>query len=112
MAYYGLLVRDVTSGADEIWLRFVDGRPVSGISIEFVDWCCGKLELMGKKAFLMVWDNASWHISHEVCEWIRNHNRQVKVEGKGVRVVLCLLPIRSPWLNPIEPRWIHATQGG
>ncbi len=20
---------------------------------------------------------------------------------------MCLLPIKSPWLNPIEPKWVH-----
>ena len=64
VAGYGLLVRDPITCAEDIWLRFVDGRPVSGITTEFVDWCCAKLELMGKRAFLRVWDNASWHISH------------------------------------------------
>ncbi|MGH3147503.1 MAG: transposase, partial [Rubrobacter sp.] len=27
--------------------------------------------------------------------------------GSGVRVVCCLLPVKSPWLNPIEPMWVH-----
>jgi hypothetical protein len=26
---------------------------------------------------------------------------------KGVRIISCLLASRSPWLNPIEPEWIH-----
>jgi hypothetical protein len=24
-----------------------------------------------------------------------------------VRIVSCLLPKKSPWLNAIEPKWIH-----
>ena len=24
-----------------------------------------------------------------------------------VRILSCLLPKKSPWLNPIEPMWIH-----
>jgi hypothetical protein len=40
-------------------------------------------------------------------ESVRAHNRQVKVEGQGVRLVICQLPIKSPWLNPIEPKWTH-----
>ena len=39
--------------------------------------------------------------------WIRDHNRQVKATGHGVRLIVCPLPIKSPWLNPIEPRWVH-----
>ncbi len=25
----------------------------------------------------------------------------------GVRIISCYLPTRSPWLNAIEPKWIH-----
>ncbi len=60
----------------------------------------------GKKALLVVWDNASWHISREVRQWVRAHNREAKRTG-GVRLVLCQLPANSPWLNHIEPRWVH-----
>ena len=35
------------------------------------------------------------------------HNRQVKQTGTGVRMVVCPLPVKSPWLNPIEPKWMH-----
>ena len=55
---------------------------------------------------LLVWDNASWHVSQRVRSWIKAHNRRVKRAG-GVRIVACYLPIKAPWLNPIEPCWIH-----
>jgi hypothetical protein len=106
LAAYGLLVRTANS-PESIWLRFVDGRPLSVVTIPFLDWCCAKLDAQGKRALLLVWDNAPWHISHAVQDWIHDHNRQVKREGKGVRILPCPLPVKSPWLNPIEPRWIH-----
>jgi len=31
----------------------------------------------------------------------------VRREGKGVRIVACPLPTKSPWLNSIEPKWMH-----
>ena len=40
--------------------------------------------------------------------WIREHNSKAKQEGKGVRILPCFLPTKSPWLNPIEPKWVHA----
>lgn len=58
-------------------------------------------------ALLLVWDNASWHISTTVTDWIRQHNRQVKQNGQGVRILTCQLPVKAPWLNPIEPKWVH-----
>jgi hypothetical protein len=30
-----------------------------------------------------------------------------KGEKEGVRVISRLLPKKSPWLNPIEPKWMH-----
>ncbi len=38
--------------------------------------------------------------------WIRQHNQTVKTSG-GVRILVCHLPVKSPWLNPIEPKWVH-----
>ena len=40
-------------------------------------------------------------------EWIGAHNGKVKEEGEGVRILACALPTKSPWLNPIEPKWAH-----
>lgn len=112
LACYGLLLRwpavEPAEATEEVWLRFVDGRPVSSITTQYLAWCCEKLAARGKMALLLIWDNASWHISHEVCTWIRAHNQAVKRSGEGVRIVVCLLPVKSPWLNPIEPHWIHA----
>jgi transposase len=59
------------------------------------------------RALLLVWDNASWHTSQRVRTWIGDHNRQVKQQGGGVRILPCRLPSKSPWLNPIEPKWVH-----
>lgn len=100
---YGLYLPEL----EQTWLRFVDGRPVSAITTQFLRWSCEKLAAVGKKALLLVWDNASWHKSKEVRSWIVSHNREVKKSGGGVRIVPCLLPKQSPWLNPIEPKWVH-----
>ena len=101
---YGLYLPEL----DETWLRFVDGRPVSDITKRFLSWCSEGLEAAGKKVLVLVWDNASWHASKEVRRWIGEHNREVKEGGKrGVRIISCYLPKKSPWLNPIEPKWTH-----
>ena len=110
LACYGLLVScpgDPELAQEQVWLRFVDGRPVSAVTTQFLGWACAKLQGLGKTALLLVCDNASWHLSHEVRHWIREHNRQVRQAGKGVRLIVSYLPIKSPWLNPIEPRWAH-----
>jgi hypothetical protein len=63
---------------------------------------------MGKRVMPLIWDNATWHLSKQVRQWIKQHNAQVKQTGKGVRLIVCHLPVKSPWLNAIEPKWIHA----
>jgi transposase len=110
LACYGLLVScpaDPATLPEQVWLRFVEERPCSTVTTQYLAWCCEKLEKMGKQALLMVWDNASWHSSQAVRQWMREHNREVRKNGKGVRIVPCYLPIKSPWLNRIEPHWVH-----
>ena len=88
-------------------LRFVNGRPVSDITTQFLKWCCTELQKQGKTAWLLIWDNASWHNSKIVRSWIREHNSKVMKEKIGVRILPLYLPTKSPWLNPIEPKWVH-----
>jgi hypothetical protein len=68
LACYGMYL----PGIGETWLRFVDGRPVSAITTQFLSqflsWCCEKREARssnggareGSAPYL--WDNASSHI--------------------------------------------------
>ena len=39
-------------------LRFVAGRPVSQVTEDFLAWACDRLAAEGKRALLLVWDNA------------------------------------------------------
>jgi hypothetical protein len=55
----------------------------------------------------LIWDNASRPISREVRAWSKAHNRRVKAVGGGRRLLVCRPPRRGPWLNPIEPEWVH-----
>jgi hypothetical protein len=109
LACYGVLLRGAAlEPGEQIWLRFVDGRPLSAVTIPFLAWACECLQAQGVRVWALIWDNASWHISKAVCAWIRAHNRQVKHDGQGVRLLVCCLPSKSPWLNPIEPKWVHS----
>ncbi len=99
---YGLLRNDT----GQMLLRFVQGRPVSQVTEDYLAWVCARLAAEGKKALLLVWDNASWHVSQRVRAWIKAHNRAAKRAG-GVRIVVCGLPVKAPWLNAIEPKWAH-----
>jgi transposase len=111
LACYGVLVRqwnEVGECDERMLLRFVDGRPVSAVTTQFLDWCCAQLAGERKTALLLVWDHASWHGSKAVRTWIWAHNRAVRRGEAKIRIIVCPLPTKSPWLNPIEPQWMHA----
>ncbi len=50
-------------------------------------------------------------MSKQVKTWLREHNHTVLQDtqmGKaGVPIIPCWLPTKSPWLNRIEPKWVH-----
>jgi len=103
LACYGLWLPE----RERMRLRFVAGRPVSGVTCAFLAWVAEQLAAGGVRVLALVWDNASWHISQEVRAWLRQHNRRVKAAGSGCRLLVCRLPTRSPWRNAIEPKWGH-----
>lgn len=110
LSCYGMLVRyqdEMGEDSQGLWLRFVDGRPVSELTVAFLEYACEKVEALGKGVLALVWDNAGWHTSKRLRSWVRGHNHQVKAAGRGVRIIVCPLPVKSPWLNPIEPHWMH-----
>jgi hypothetical protein len=72
VACYGLLRAD-TQG---MLLRFVDGRPVSTVTTQCLEWLTDRLAAEGKTALLLVWDNASWHVSQAVRRWRKAHKRR------------------------------------
>lgn len=102
IACYGLYL----PADNQMLLRFVEGRPVSSVTCSFLAWLLAHFTTQKKRALFLIWDNASWHLSHEVRSWVKAYNRQAKQDG-SCRLILCRLPSKSPWLNPIEPKWIH-----
>ena len=102
IACYGLLRKDT----EQVRVRFLEERPISEVMIQFMEWIIEELAKEGKKALFLIWDNATWHTSEKVLRWIKQNNRKAKQTG-GVRILRCQLPTKSPWLNPIEPHWMH-----
>jgi transposase len=74
-------------------------------------WLCEQVQAQGKSVLVLIWDNASWHVSKQVRTWLREHNHTVPQDAQtgkaGVRIIPCWLPTKSPWLNNIEPKWVH-----
>jgi hypothetical protein len=94
----------------QMLLRFVTGRPVSHVTTAFLDWLCRELAQQQQRVLVLIWDNASWHVSAEVRQWIATHNATAKRTGQGVRILVAGLPTKSPWLNRIEAKWQHGKQ--
>jgi len=67
----------------DMLLRFAQGRPVSGVTTTFLEWVCERLDQRGTDVWALIWDQASWHVSHEVRGWIHEHNKQVEKEGRS-----------------------------
>lgn len=102
VACYGLYLPTI----NQMHLRFVEGRPLSTVTCLFLAWLADVFTQKGKRALLLIWDNATWHTSQAVRHWLKAYNRLAKQNG-ACRLIICRLPSKSPWLNPIEPKWLH-----
>jgi hypothetical protein len=100
---YGMLRNDTK----KVMLRFAEDRPVGEVTALFLEWVCQRLHEEGKKRLIVIWDDASWHACMTVLDWAKKHNCRVKLEG-GVEIIHFELPVRSPWLNNIEPCYMWA----
>lgn len=59
-------------------------------------------ERRGTRYLVVFWDNGPWHVAASVRARVAEHNREAKQEG-GMHVLLYYLPIKAPWLMPLEP---------
>jgi hypothetical protein len=56
----------------------------------------------GARYLVVFWDHGAWHTARGLRAKVAAHNAAAKRTGRGVRVLLFLLPKRSPWLMPLE----------
>ena len=92
----------------ERYFYFADGQPNSDKTIAMLQALLAGAQEKAKAVLIVIWDRASWHKSQQVKSWVRTHNRKAKQQEDGVRLLTYLLPAKSPWLNPMEPIWLHA----
>ena len=103
LSYYGVKRHD----DGQVYLDPCFKRPHSDETIQFLHGIVLNATLLRKRVVIVIWDNASWHLARKVKRWIRRYNQQAKALGKP-RLIVWALPKRSPWLNPMEPHWLHA----
>ena len=97
----------VCDQTNDRFFSFADGQPNSAKSIAFLSSLLTIARARSRKVLVVIWDRASWHKSNKVIKWVRQHNLRVKQGKESVRLLTCLLPSKSPWLNPMEPIWLH-----
>lgn len=103
MACFGAVRQDT----EKVYLSFCVGQPSSEPMWAFIIHLLAVARAENKWVVVIIWDNASWHLSKRIRRWIRDYNRAAK-EVDEPRLLVHGLPSKSPWLNPIEPRWVHA----
>ena len=79
LACYGLLLPQT----DTMLWRFVTGRPVSQVTCDYLAWIADRMAHDSKKALVLIWDNASWHRSTLVRQWLTAHNQCVSSHEQG-----------------------------
>lgn len=89
------------------YFYFCPGQPNTDTTIGLLKQLLTIARDQGKRVLLIFWDQASWHKSQKLRRWLREHNQKAKQSG-DVRLLTYLLPSKSPWLNSMEPHWVHA----
>lgn len=103
LACFGAVRQDT----GERFLYFSDGQPDTERVILMLQRFLNVARRKEKRVLIVIWDRASWHKSRKLKRWLREHNQAAKRKD-DVRLLTCLLPVKSPWLNPMEAHWIHA----
>jgi hypothetical protein len=94
----------------QVLLAFSSGQPDSLQTWLFVIGLLSVARQESKRVLVIMWDNASWPKSKDIRRWIRAYNPAAR-ETDEPRLIVHWPPTKSPWLNPIEPRWVHAKRG-
>jgi len=104
LACYGILARRHRRDA-----AAVRRRPPGQPGHRGLSWPgpSARLAAEGKRALLLVWDNAS--LARQRPGPVVDQGRTtVAPRPRGAcRIVACWLPVKAPWLNAIEPKWVH-----
>ncbi len=103
LACFGAVRQDT----QQTYLYFSRGQPNSEHTWLFIMGLLAVARQEKIRVVVMIWDQATWHKSKRLRQWIRSYNLEAKKIAQP-RLLTFLLPRKSPWLNPIEPRWVHA----
>ena len=92
----------------EPYFYLADGQPNTERTIVMLKALLIIAQSKSKWVLVVLSDRATWHQSKRLKLWLRVHNLLAKKATNGVRLLTYLLPLKSPWLNPMETIWLHA----
>lgn len=64
----------------EVWLRFLDGRPVSAVTIACLEWCCQAAAQRGTRPLLVVYplpSKSPW-LNPTAPTWVHTRRRVIE----------------------------------
>ncbi len=74
LACYGALCDDTR----QVYLHFTWGQPDSEATIDYLQRLLALARGRRKQYLVIVWDNASWHLSRKVRAWLKSYKQQAK----------------------------------
>ena len=103
LACYGLWLPE----RERMLLRFVDGRPVSPVTGDFLAWAAEQARGRGRAGPGAGLGQRLLARQPRGAGLDRGPQPPGQGRRRRCRILACRLPSRSPWLNPIEPKWVH-----
>ena len=85
--------REVTAEWHETWNQQETWQHLKGTIRRYA--------AQGERFLVIFWDNAPWHLAQHLHRLLARYNRHAKRHGR-LRVLLFPLPIKAPWLMPLE----------
>ena len=107
LACYGVLLRRRPQHADQMLLRFVDGRPVSAVTIDFLVACCQQLASQSVTVLVLIWDNIPLAQESDGSRLAAQPQSDGQANWQWGAHSALPAALQIPWLNPIEPKWVH-----
>ena len=92
----------------QMMLRFVEERPVSDVTCAFLEWVCQVKRTLREAG--TGFSVGQCHMAYLTEGALLGFGRTMRLAKRtgGLRLLVCRLPVKSPWLNPIEPKWVLA----